>query len=37
MLGGMGLHGRQASVAMLPGLAAGFVIVAAWWPAVVAG
>jgi 4Fe-4S binding domain len=37
ILGGMGLHARHAFVAMLPGLIAGLVIVAAWWPAVVGG
>ena len=37
ILAGVGLTGCRAAVAMLPGLAAGLVVAAAWWPAVVAG
>jgi hypothetical protein len=35
ILAGMGVHGARAAAAMLPGLAGGLVIIAAWWPAVV--
>jgi 4Fe-4S binding domain len=35
ILAGMGLTGRRAAVAMLPGLTAGLVVAAAWWPAVI--
>jgi hypothetical protein len=37
ILAAMGLHGRGAAAAMVPGCAGGLVIAAAWWPAVVGG
>ncbi|SMF26635.1 4Fe-4S binding protein [Tistlia consotensis] len=35
ILGRMGLAGSRAALAMVPGLAAGLSVAAAWWPAVV--
>ncbi|MGE5268137.1 MAG: 4Fe-4S binding protein [Thiohalocapsa sp.] len=35
IVGGMGLHGRRAAIATLPGLLAGLAVAAAWWPAVI--
>ena len=37
ILAGMGVRGAGAALAMLPGLAGGLVIAAAWWPAVIGG
>jgi|SRR5579884_750794 len=37
ILGGMGLRGERKLLATAPGVVAGLVIVAAWWPAVVGG
>ncbi len=37
ILAGMGLRGGRAGIALLPGLTAGIVIIAAWWPALSAG
>ncbi len=35
ILGNMGVAGGRAALALVPGLAGGLVIAAAWWPAVV--
>jgi hypothetical protein len=35
ILAGMGLRGGRAAAVMVPGLAAGLVVAAAWWPAIV--
>ncbi len=35
ILGNMGVAGGRAALALLPGLAGGLVVAAAWWPAVV--
>ena len=35
ILGGMGVAGGRAVLAMVPGVAAGLLVAAAWWPAVV--
>ena len=35
ILGGMGVRGARAALALVPGLAGGLVVAAAWWPAIV--
>jgi hypothetical protein len=37
IVGGLGLSGARAAMALAPGLAGSVVIAAAWWPAVVGG
>ncbi|HEX5455060.1 MAG TPA: 4Fe-4S binding protein [Stellaceae bacterium] len=37
ILTGMGLRGGGRVIAWLPGMAAGLIVIAAWWPAVIGG
>ena len=37
ILAGMGLRGPRAAAALLPCVAGGAIIIAAWWPAVIGG